>query len=344
MSLPAFQSLRPVGMTRAAIGGLGAGRPPHISIAGNSFSVVDSTGNKKQIPPLVVNGKGLVALDVVFIDANPNTSRIYWGRKFGGDADNSPPECFSDNGIAPSNMAQTPQHANCRDCPHAVMGTATTMQGFATTACDTRKKLACVIPGDPDGMVYQFAIGPGSYKGWRTYTNWLAAQRTPAGAQPELFDVVTRCLFESQGKLRFEPVGLVEGTAVEQQIVDAWTKKITPAIVGSTDVPIAGEIAPPTEAPQLAKPVAAPPVPTQAQTPTPEAPKRSPGRPKKAEQAASQPDAGDIPPFLQRAPQSVHAVNAPPAAQPKPQFGLAQPQQPSEEIQKRLDQFFKLPS
>jgi hypothetical protein len=242
MNLPSFASLRPANLTAAAISGVGGQRPPHISIDSNVFTLVDSTGNRKQLPPMITSpGVAAVAIDVVFIDANPLPSKLYWdpAKPFSPQSVD-PPLCWSDNGVGPSYLSIQPQSPTCQACPHNVIGSAVSkFSGASIRACGDSKKLACVIPGDPDGMVYLMQIKPGSFKNWSSYINWLKSQKLATGGIPELFDVVTRLTFESQGVLKFEPVSAVEeNSPLGAQMIEAWSKKITGSMIGLDDRPI----------------------------------------------------------------------------------------------------------
>src|SRR5262245_61518744 len=81
--------------------GLGGMLPPRVSIDGNVFTLVDPSGSSLRVPSLPEGP----ALDVVFIDANPKVSKIYWGKSYQPNSV-TPPQCFSDNGVAPSISAQ----------------------------------------------------------------------------------------------------------------------------------------------------------------------------------------------------------------------------------------------
>ncbi len=261
MGLPSFASLRPTGLTQAAVSGVGGARPPHISIDQNRFSLVDSTGNVKQLPPIVTGQTAVVALDVVFIDANPKPSKIYWGTTPYTPNSINPPVCFADNGIAPSSQALQPQSPTCAACPHNAIGSAISkFSGASIKACQDFKKLAAVVSGQGvDDIEFLMQIKPGSFKNWSTYINWLKTQKMADGSSPELFDVVTRMTFESQGVLKFEPVAAVAGNAaLEAQIVAAWQKGSTGDLVGKNDTPFAGQLA----APAPMAPAVLPPPPT----------------------------------------------------------------------------------
>jgi hypothetical protein len=212
----------------AALGGINAGSPAHISIAGNRFTLVDDAGNEKPVQTL--------NLDVCVIDANPSVSKIYFdpSKPFVPGGDNSnPPICWSDNGIGASAQASQPQHTTCQICPHNAWGSAKSKAtGADTKACNDVKKLAVLVPGIP--QVFLLRIPPASLKGWGKYCNTLA------GHGVDLPDAVTRVEFESQGVLKFSPVGYVdEATAVLTDKVIAG--KGTDQLVGKNDRPWTGQ-------------------------------------------------------------------------------------------------------
>jgi hypothetical protein len=89
----------------------GGSLPPHVSILGGRFTLIDGAGNKRPLQTL--------HMDCVVVDINENMTRMFWGvdeqgRLKGFDAgDTNPPACFSDNGKAPSSRALEPQGKNC---------------------------------------------------------------------------------------------------------------------------------------------------------------------------------------------------------------------------------------
>ena len=345
-------------LVTSAIGGLNTGSPPHISIAGNRFTLVDDAGNEKPIQTL--------NLDLCVIDANQAVSKIYFDPRTpfepGGDNSN-PPLCWSDNGIGASAQAQSPQNTSCQLCPQNAWGSATSKAtGKPIKACNDVKKVAVIVPGTD--MVFLLRIPPASLKNWAKYCQTLA------GHGVDLPDALTRVEFESQGVLKFTPLGYVDAATAEATD-KVMTAHGTDQLVGRNDRPWngAGEAAkveyanraalqPPApdgapagafqaipqpfspapaaggfgqtpQNPNTAAPFAAP----QAEAPAKRT--RGPNKPKEA------PPADDgIPPFLQR--------NPPPAAAPAPnptQFGMqAAPAAPDAGIQAALDAAFRLPT
>lgn len=229
---------------------LGRTMPPRLSIDANRFTLIDSGGNQKPINAL--------NLDVCFVDLNVKVSKMYWGKEYSTqDAGGDIPVCWSDNGVAASANAATPQSSNCMACPHNAIGSAISkFSGAKIKACVDMKKLAFIVPGDPDNMIFLMTVKPGSFKNWQTYINFLKAQKFTDGSSPDLSDVVTRLEFESQGVLKFSPVASVPGNqALLAQREAAWNKNTSGDIVGQNDVPYSGQLAAPVAQPALAAPV-----------------------------------------------------------------------------------------
>ena len=180
-NLPAhLQNRQRRDLATTAVGGINAGSPAHISIAGNRFTLVDDAGNQKPMQTLY--------LDVCVIDANAAVSKIYFDPRTpfepGGDNSN-PPLCWSDNGIGASAQASQPQNTSCQLCPQNAWGSATSKAtGKSVKACNDVKKVAVVAPGID--MVFLLRIPPASLKNWGKYCQTLA------GHGVDLPDAITR--------------------------------------------------------------------------------------------------------------------------------------------------------
>jgi hypothetical protein len=305
----------------------GTQMPPRVSINGNKFALIDPSGAVTEVP-FLPDGP---ALDVVFVDGNEHTSKLFWGldRPY-NPAEASPPLCFSDNGVAPSSQAQEPQSATCATCPHNIIGSAISqISGARIKACGDLKKLAIVAKGFQGA--YLLTIKPGSFKAWTSYTNWLKLQKLPDGGRPDLSDVVTRIRFSGQGIHSFEAIELVaEKSELAQQVISIWdankANDVTGLMIGRFDQPLAGGALP---APQQQAAQAAPP----------------PPQPALFQQAA--PAAVPANAKLPRGrPAAKKDERAPIAPAPPAQHGLQTPQsgKPSTDISARLDNLFKLPN
>lgn len=187
----ARRAQRPLAET-AQVGGAGA-MPNRVSTRGNRFTMISAEGETLELPQL--------HFDCIIVGHNPHLSRMYYGKPFDPDAID-PPDCWSDNGLAPSTDAPDPQSQTCAVCEKSKWGSATSkLTGKGIPACQSSRKLA-VFFGD---TVYQLRVTPGSFKNWNSYIAYLA----PKGAQNPLSyeDVITRVSFQSgvTGVLKFEP-------------------------------------------------------------------------------------------------------------------------------------------
>jgi len=181
---------------------LGSVQPPMISIQGNAFTLRDSLGNERP---------STRTLDVIFVDGNPNTSKRYRENRDYNPNDPTPPDCFSDNGVAPSAQALKPQSETCIACPHNARGSRISkISGSAVKACDDLQKLAVVTADDPEGMLYQLIISPGSLQNFRAYV------RNADSHNYEGNQIITRLSFVDKqiGVLAFEAVEAVPDEVV----------------------------------------------------------------------------------------------------------------------------------
>jgi hypothetical protein len=189
--------------TEDMVSGIGSSIPAHLSITDNRFTLVDASGNEKPVQTF--------HLDVCILGSNNNVSRIFYdpSKKF-SKGDNTPPLCWSDNGVGPSRQSSTPQSPTCAVCPHAEWGSAVSqMTGRGIPACQSGKKLAFIVPGDADEIVYFFKVPPASLKNLQKYVKALSANSL-GGRAAEPPDVITRLEFESQGVVKFNAAGLVD--------------------------------------------------------------------------------------------------------------------------------------
>lgn len=306
------------------LGGIGSALPPHLSINMNQFSLVDGAGNRRP---------GTLTIDVCIIASNPNASRVYYDptKRYDPTGDNnSPPLCWSDNGVGPSRNASTPQAQTCAVCPNAVWGSATSqITGRAVPACQTGKKVALLVPGDGDDICYMFKIPPASLKNLAQYVKTLAGNMI--GSRPaKPSDVITRIEFESQGVVKFTPIGLVDEDTFKR--TERWynQKEAIIQLTGRDDVArdASLHIGPltPTGIRQQALNTIKPPAPVVPPAPAAEQKKR--GRP------AKQNGVTELPAFIKAKPE------------PKPDNvgpGMVEAPAPSSDISAALDNVFNLP-
>jgi hypothetical protein len=229
-ALPAYlQNRKSQRVAEGAAEGIGGALPPHISIRGNEFTLVDAAGNKAEVPDKY--------LDVCFVDRSEVVCKLYYENEYEPGA-NDPPTCWSANGVAPSVEASQPQSATCATCQWNVRGSdVSKLSGKAIKACRDEKWTAVIAVKYP-AMIFQFRVTPGSFKAWKGYTDKFKGQQT------DLSDVVTRIAFEKQknGVLTFEAVSYIDQPLYEARERAAVEKK-TDILVGRNDRPIQAVIA-----------------------------------------------------------------------------------------------------
>lgn len=225
-----------------AFNNISGNRGPHLSIKGNRFALVDASGERIPLDQLYA--------DIVVVDANDHLSKLYFEGDY-AEGEAKPPECFSDNGVAPSASASKPQSQTCANCPQNAWGSKINAKGNVVKACRDEQKLAFLMP-DRGAMMFQLVVPPGSLKNWKNYTAKFL------NADFDVFDVLTRITFVdgTNGVLNFTPAPnpwYSESMAalVERAMVDPQKD----LLVGRLDRPRQGALAAPQQVVEPAEPV-----------------------------------------------------------------------------------------
>lgn len=232
-----------------ALANLGSTMPPHVSIGGNRFTLIDAANN--EIPVPTFDPQIGPYLDACIVDVADVMSRIYFAGNYDPSAEGTRPDCFSDNGVGPSIASSSPQAPTCAACPRSEW-TKVNANGKKVPWCSHKYKIAIIVPGFP--TLFLLAVPPNSHGPLREYL----ASCKGNGINPA--NLVTRMWFVSQGTLGFAPrpggpamAYIDAATAALRQA--AYAEKKTDALVGRTDVARpAGAIAPPATQ-QIAPPV-----------------------------------------------------------------------------------------
>lgn len=207
MTLPAHLANVEGSATSQLMGGLGGEGRNRIGLKGARFRLIQA-GQEVAI-------KDESYLDVVVLGANAAVSRTFYAGKY-DPTKKEKPTCWSPDGVAPGKDAETPQSAKCATCKQNEKGSKVYDDGTKGRACSFSKRLAVMLPGDPDQNVYQMDVkalsifGDGlPAKGLYTlaeYSKLLAAR----GVRAE--GVVTRVSFDTDSsvpKLYFTPQSFV---------------------------------------------------------------------------------------------------------------------------------------
>lgn len=209
---------------------LGKNNPPHLSIEGGRFTLVDAVGNEQLVQTF--DPQLGAYIDINIIDVNDHVSKVFWGE---GNTYNPqatsylPPLCYSDNGIGPSRNSAEPQAPTCTQCPHSVWGSATSkVSGKGIKACSDTQKLAFTTAGH--NTVFLLRIPPNSLKNMGLYQGGFS------GTPIDISDVITRVSFVPgvMGTLQFQAVGYIdEATAAQRE--SALSAKATDSLIGRGD-------------------------------------------------------------------------------------------------------------
>jgi hypothetical protein len=136
-SLPAAQSEFSTGVT----GGFGV-----VSIAGKVWRI-KYHGNETVVMRTAT--EQALSIEVVLVKGSANISKIFYEGGF-VKGDDSPPDCWSSNGITPAPEAAKRQATTCAACPKNAWGSAVTEAGKKAKACRDSRRLAIVPLGDID--------------------------------------------------------------------------------------------------------------------------------------------------------------------------------------------------
>ena len=309
-ALPAFLQQRQSKALAADLSGnLGMGSPPYISIMGNRFTLLDSSGAEE--PVQTYTPQLGPYLDCVIIDNGKHISKVFYDRPFDPNASQyEAPACWSDNGIGPSRGAQKPQSPTCAACPNNAWGSkVSTVSGKQVKACSDMQKLAILIPGDD--VIFLLRVPPNSLSTLRAYNQKFIGQKV------DVSDVITRISFEQGqiGQLKFDAVAFID-EAVFAKREQALLEHRTDQLVGHTDLPRQDALPAPQQPTAAALPSPQPVAPFQ---PAPQQPFTAPAAAPMAAaqpvqpQALAAPTAGEQPARQRR-----QRRTAAPAQQPNP--------------------------
>jgi hypothetical protein len=186
----------------------GFSKPAHVSIAGNRFTLVNDLGDELPWPQL--------ALDVVIVEASKFSIRSYYdpSKPYDPNIKDEAPLCASQDGVTPDDGVRMQQSDYCSRCEMNKFGSDP--RGRGGKACQEYKRLAITVIGDTNPhMAYLFGVSSGSHKNLRDYAAYV--RRLPNS--PDMDQIITRVEFESQGVLKFTPIGWVDG-ALRQRLIE----------------------------------------------------------------------------------------------------------------------------
>jgi hypothetical protein len=281
----------------------------------------------------------LPVMRVIVLDWAKERGRAYYTGAYDPEKA-SMPDCWSDDGVAPSANVKSPQSTACKTCPMAAKGSKVTDNGKELTACQLHRMIAVVpaakplefpplrlklaITSDYDGQSPDHEAN--GWYAFRGYTDQLKARGVKHTAL-----LVTKMMFDpnvAYPKVLFAPDKWVAPDVVQSLMPTILGPEVKALITGSwTPNGVDGQ---PVAALPASEPVAAAPPAAPAKAPAATAPTPVAAAPKAPPKAAAKPKAPPPPPadeeiveeeFLAPgSPEPVKPVAAKPvAAKPKPE-------------------------
>jgi hypothetical protein len=194
-------------LTNAPTGGAIAAYVAVISYKGKIWRVKNQ-GNEAIVTRDDVHGDGskdpAASIEVVIVKSSPVITKTYYIKGW-EDGANSPPDCFSSNGITPDANAPHKQNTVCKTCRWDAFNSRS-QEGSKGKACQDNRRIAIVPAKDIDnealGGPMLLRVPPASLKELVNHAVRLDQKGLP------YFGVVTRISFDPNSifKLLFTPV------------------------------------------------------------------------------------------------------------------------------------------
>ncbi len=142
-------------------------------------------------------GNPLPNIEIVLVRSNPMPSKTYYKGKW-QEGDNSPPDCWSSDGIKPDAAVQHKQNNVCATCPRNAWGSRVTDQGKKGRECSDVRRMAVVFYSElrkkgADAHLFLMRVPPASLNPLKDYVEKSLA---PANVNP--YAVVTEVGFDAQ--------------------------------------------------------------------------------------------------------------------------------------------------
>jgi len=142
-------------------------------------------------------GNAIQSINVVLVKSNPQPSKTFYKGKY-SEGDNSPPTCWSSDGIKPDHAVQDKQHHVCASCPRNAWGSRMTEAGKKGRECSDVRRMAVMFYDEfnkkgADAHMFLMRVPPASLNPLKDYVEKALA---PADIRP--FAVVTEVGFDQQ--------------------------------------------------------------------------------------------------------------------------------------------------
>lgn len=258
-------------LSGAANDELGAGIQSSYGIVGYRGKVWSIKHQGKETQLMRDDGDGpRGSIEVIIVKAAAAISKIFYANGY-QDGSNSPPDCWSTNGVTPDAGAQNKQNATCAGCPMNAWGSRVTESGKQGKACSDSRRIAIVPLNDMANELFGgpmlLRIPAASLKDLKAYGEMLSA------AQHSYYGVATRIAFdpkEAYPKMVFTPIRALSSEEATEVLALRDDRRVANILNEATDLAPRQEPVTPTvkfeqaapepakAAPKAAKPAAAP--------------------------------------------------------------------------------------
>ena len=249
---------------------LGAGVGSSFAIVGIRGKVWSIKHDGKETPLMRPDGDGpRGSIEVVIVRSSAAKSKLFYKGGF-VDGSNTPPDCWSSNGVTPDAAVQNKQAKTCDTCPMNVFGSKITEAGKQAKSCSDHRRLAIVplqdINNEMLGGPMLLRCPAASLKELKAFGDTLS------GYGHKYFSVATRISFdakEAYPKLVFSAIRPLDDAEGRDVLALRDDKRTMALLNDAVDTQVQAENvapakspfeqAPMEEAPKAAAPKAAPP-------------------------------------------------------------------------------------
>lgn len=142
-------------------------------------------------------GNAIQSINVILVRSNPQPSKTFYKGKY-SEGDNSPPTCWSSDGIKPDHAVKEKQHNACATCPRNQWGSRMTEAGKKGRECSDVRRMAVLFYDEfkkkgADAHMFLMRVPPASLNPLKDYVEKALA---PADVRP--YAVVTEVGFDQQ--------------------------------------------------------------------------------------------------------------------------------------------------
>lgn len=210
------------------------------------FAIVRD-GERKVLPNPKDPESPATSIEVVLMKANKGNSKVFYAKGYQEGAENTKPDCFSNEGTKPDASIEKPQAKSCATCQHNQWGSKIGENGGKGKACQDSVRMAIAAP-DQLNDPFLLRVPPASIRALAEYGDFLKKRGVAYNM------VLTRVGFDMEAptpKLTFKPLGLLDDKGFAQ-VQDIIQSDVVKNILGGGFTPSEVAAEAPTEVEKIA--------------------------------------------------------------------------------------------